>query len=165
MTKLARKWRGIALLAACHGFGCASRRPPAPAPAPAPVELTVQTSAETNDRRTLVLLVRALPKARFYDDEYDAIADLAVTPDDSVLARAVLVPSEVRKVSVAPPKAGALAVYFLFTRPAGENWRWLLPASANNPVVTLGCCGIVSPTIRATVVEPASGPVSAGASP
>lgn len=144
--------RSIAVLAACQSLACGSRAPQAPVtPPPAPFEVTVCTSSETNDRRALVLLIRAVPKTRFFDEEYDSIADLAVAPDDSVLAQAVLVPSEVRKFSVRPAPKGELALYFLFSKPADESWRWLVPERVTAPVLVLGRFGIESTTSVATV--------------
>ncbi|WP_428261502.1 hypothetical protein [Haliangium sp.] len=86
--------------------------------------LVIRSDENTNAGRPLQVLVRAVELQAFLEDSYATVAGLVITPDDTVLAGAVLFPGHELRLSIERPTA-PIAVYFLFTEP-GSPWKMQL---------------------------------------
>jgi hypothetical protein len=94
------------------------------------INLTVTPASDTNDRLPCYLLVRQVDPRAYVSDSYQSIASMVMTPDDSVVASALVFPGTAQSLALAAPSKGQLAVYVLFTYPNGE-WKTLLPSAAS----------------------------------
>ena len=102
------------------------------AAAAASVTLIVSSPATCNHGRPLQAVVRAVTLKQFVEDQYRSIAQLVVSPDESVLASFVVFPGVAQTVKFAPPAKGGAAVYFLFTDASGTSWKQQIdPASTS----------------------------------
>ncbi|HET9625224.1 MAG TPA: hypothetical protein VFP84_27840 [Kofleriaceae bacterium] len=110
--------------------GCGGRQHPAGAAA-ASVTLVVRSPISCNHGRPVQAVIRAVTLKQFVEDQYRNIAQLVVSPDESVLASFVVFPGVPQTVKFAPPAKGGAAVYFLFTDAVGTTWKQQL-----DPVVT-----------------------------
>lgn len=99
------------------------------------IKLVIEPAADTNDQLPCYLVVRAVDEKRFMADPYQSVADLVMTPDDSVLQSTVVFPGQSAEVEVDVPEKGQVAAYVLFTYPDGD-WKTLLP-DPPPPKVTL----------------------------
>lgn len=90
------------------------------------VKLVIDPAADTNDQLPCYLVVRAVDEKRFMADPYQSIADLVMSPDDSVLQSTVVFPGQSAELEIEVPEKGQLAAYVLFTYPDGD-WKTLLP--------------------------------------
>jgi hypothetical protein len=118
---------GVAALPGCGGSS-------APAVKPRPTITLVVTPSRTSNRgRPMHAVVRAVTLKQFVEDQDRSIAQLVVSPDDSVLSTFVVFPGVAQKVTVEPPVKGAVAVYFLFTGATGTSWKKLF----ENPPATV----------------------------
>jgi hypothetical protein len=68
-------------------------------------------------------LVRAVTLKQFVEDPYQSIAQLVVSPDESVLGSFVVFPGVALTFKFAPPAKGIVAIYFLFTTATGTSWK------------------------------------------
>jgi hypothetical protein len=110
--------------------GCGGGQHPAAAPT---VTLTVSSPTTCNHGRPLQAVVRAVTLKQFVEDQYRAVAQLVISPDESLLASFVVFPGVSQTVTFTPPaKGGAAAVYFLFTDAAGTSWKQQLDASTTS---------------------------------
>lgn len=80
-----------------------------------------------NDEQPVYILIRKVNKTEFLTENYNGIADtvFANPPDESVLARLMLLPGQNEKISVTKPDKDDLGVYAFFARP-GDQWKLLL---------------------------------------
>lgn len=111
-----------ALLAACGGS--------------AQMKLRVNPAADTNDRLPCYLLVRRVDPKAYVSDSYQSVAAMVMSPDDSVVASALIFPGKPQDIALAPAptgEKGQLAVYVLFTYPNGD-WKTLLPSTTPNQI-------------------------------
>lgn len=93
------------------------------------IKLRVSPASDTNNRLPCYLLVRRVDPKAYVSDSYQSVAAMVMTPDDSVVASALVFPGTAQVIALAPPQKGQLAVYVLFTYPSGD-WKTLLPTSA-----------------------------------
>lgn len=99
---------------------------PAPVPEPAPT-LTIRLSARTgaNDLRPFYVVVRAVTRKEFVEDQYQAVAALVIAPDESVLASVLVFPGTDQQLTIAKPEGKTLGVYALLTNATGTSWKRL----------------------------------------
>lgn len=99
---------------------------PTPAPAPAP-KLTIQLTAGTgaNDRRPFYVVVRAVTRKEFVEDQYQAVAALVIEPDETVLASVLVFPGTDQQLTIAAPEAKTVGVFCLLTNATGTSWKRL----------------------------------------
>jgi hypothetical protein len=110
-------------------IGCGGGQHTASAPS---VALTVTSPTTCNHGRPLQAIVRAVTLKQFVEDQYRTIAQLVVSPDESVLTSFVVFPGVAQTVKFAPPAKGGAAVYFLFTDATGTTWKQQLAPSATS---------------------------------
>lgn len=89
------------------------------------VTISVAPSKTTNHGRPLHAIVRTVNLKQFAEEPYASVAQLVVSPDDSVLAAFVVFPGIDQAITIDKPAKGALAVYFLFTDATGTTWKQL----------------------------------------
>jgi len=135
----------LALALAAAPAGCGGGQHPASAPM---VTLSVVPSATSNRGRPLQAVVRAVTLKQFVEDQDRTIAQLVVSPDESVLSSFVVFPGVAQTIAFAPPAKGGFAVYFLFTGAAGTSWKQLFDAAASAIRLELGDDQIVTPTLQ-----------------
>jgi predicted component of type VI protein secretion system len=104
--------------------GCGGSQTPAGKPRPT-VTFSVSPSATCNRGRPLHAIVRAVTLKQFVEDQDRSVAQLVVSPDDSVLASFVVFPGIDQTIAIDQPAKGAIAVYFLFTGATGTSWKQL----------------------------------------
>lgn len=101
--------------------------------------LVLLADADTNAGRPLPVLIRAASRTSYRSDSYAAIERLVVQPDPSVLHVLTLHPGPrvTRKLKIPIPREPFIALYALYTRPAGA-WKVLfepkLPLRATLPL-------------------------------
>jgi hypothetical protein len=132
-----------ALIAVALAVGCGGGQHTAAAPR---ITLAVSSPATCNHGRPLQAVVRAVTLKQFVEDPYRAIAQLVVSPDESVLASFAVFPGVAQTVTFAPPAKGGAAVYFLFTDATGTSWKQQLDASATNVRLELADDQIAQPS-------------------
>jgi predicted component of type VI protein secretion system len=116
--------RAIAVALAIAVTGCGGSQTPAGKPRPT-VTFSVSPSATCNRGRPLHAIVRAVTLKQFVEDQDRSVAQLVVSPDDSVLASFVVFPGINQTIAIDQPAKGAVAVYFLFTGATGTSWKQL----------------------------------------
>jgi hypothetical protein len=91
------------------------------------ITFKIKPDRTINDERPVYLLIRKVNKTEFLTESYNTIADTAFAnpPDESVLARLVLLPGQNEKISFTKPDKADLGVYVLFASP-GDQWKLLL---------------------------------------
>lgn len=109
------------------------------------VTLTVVPSATSNRGRPLRAVVRAVTLKQFVEDQDRTIAQLVVSPDESVLSSFVVFPGIAQTITFAPPAKGGFAVYFLFTGATGTSWKQLFDTAPSTIRLELGDDRIVTP--------------------
>ena len=97
------------------------------------VTINVQSSAATNQRRPMYVVVRSVTQQTYLAEAYATVAGKVVTPDASVLDAEVVYPGVPQQIKVAKPTKDGVAVYFLFTDP-GRKWKTLLAQPASSSV-------------------------------
>ncbi|UQA56288.1 hypothetical protein [Polyangium aurulentum] len=131
--------RAALLLAAALLVGCASSPK---------VALRISPASDTNDRRPCYVLVRTVDTKTYMGDSYATIASMVMTPDDSVVASALVFPGTPKELTLSPPQKGQLAVYVLFTYPSGD-WKTLLPSPSPEQVeIKLGQHRLYAPAAK-----------------
>jgi hypothetical protein len=90
-------------------------------------------------------VIRAVTLKQFVEDQYRNIAQLVVSPDESVLASFVVFPGVPQTVKFAPPAKGGAAVYFLFTDASGTSWKQQIDPGASSVRVQLADDQIAQP--------------------
>jgi hypothetical protein len=110
-----------------------------------PVTLSVAPSKTSNHGRPLHALVRAVTLKQFAEEPYNTVAQLVVSPDESVLASFVVFPGIDQSIKVERPAKGAVAVYFLFTGATGTSWKQLFDSPPSKIRLELGEDAIVQP--------------------
>ncbi len=88
--------------------------------------LRINPANDTNGRLPFYLLVRRVDPRAYVSDSYQSVAAMVMTPDDSVVAAALVFAGTTQVIGLAPPQKGQLAVYVLFTYPSGD-WKTLIP--------------------------------------
>lgn len=115
-----------AVVAALAGCGGSKNKSAAGGSASKPtVTISVAPSPTSNHSRPLHALVRTVNLKQFAEEPYATVAQLVVSPDESVLAAFVVFPGIDQAVTIDKPAKGALAVYFLFTDATGTTWKQL----------------------------------------
>lgn len=112
--------------------------------------LVLLADADTNSGRPLPVLVRATSRSDYRSDSYAAIERLVAQPDPSVLQILTLHPGPRvrRKLKIPIPREPAVALYALYTRPAG-TWKVLFePKLPLRATVPLGRQSINTAAIR-----------------
>lgn len=112
----------LAALAGCGGSKPAAGGGSASKPT---VTISVAPSKTSNHSRPLYAIVRTVTLKQFAEEPYATVAQLVVSPDESVLAAFVVFPGIDQAVTIDKPAKGALAVYFLFTDATGTTWKQL----------------------------------------
>lgn len=109
------------LFAACLA-ACSSGPTPPP-----PMEFDIKTDYRANDGRLFYFLARAVNEKQFMMESYQDIAAKAFAdpPDPSVLGVFSVIPGSKQEFTISQPAQGAVALYFLLTRP-GQQWKRLL---------------------------------------
>jgi len=132
LRNLARALFALALTTA----GCSKDAPPPAAPAKLELlALQLRTLDNVNDGRSVRVLVRRVEPKQFANDGYDSIVALAEHPDGSVLADQLLRPRSSIQLRL-PLEVGVdVGVYFLFSRPAADSWKVLLPGDIGEATV------------------------------
>jgi hypothetical protein len=126
----------VALAAGCGGKGARPEpRPDAGAPTTA---ISVTPSQTSNRGRPLHALVRAVTLKQFAEDQYRSVAQLVVSPDESVLSSFVVWPGVDQTIKIPRPAKGAVAVYFLFTGATGTSWKQLFDGAPSSIRIELG---------------------------
>lgn len=120
----------VALLGLWVGAGCRPSAAVAPGRYdsrpldPITVELALRTAERSNDGRPFHVLVRAVTRESFRDDDYAAIAKLVITPDESVIKDIVVFPGESYRVDLELDEIpGGIGVYGLYTGPQRDSWK------------------------------------------
>jgi predicted component of type VI protein secretion system len=132
----------LAVAAALAGCGGGQKAPAGPRS----VVVSVTPSRTCNRGRPLQAIIRAVTLKQFVEDQYRNIAQLVVSPDDSVLSSFVVFPGVDQAVAIPPPAKGAVAVYFLFTGATGTSWKQLFDSPPSTLHIELGENQIVTPT-------------------
>lgn len=102
------------------------------------LQLTVTADGDVNQQRTFYMLVRTVDSKQYLTESYAAVAAQVVTPDASVLASAILPSRTPVPLKIPITDAKPLAIYFLFTTPAGD-WKTLLePPLPKHLMIALG---------------------------
>ena len=137
----------LAVLAALALASCGGRVPAAAgASASKPsVTISVAPSKTSNHGRPLYAIVRTVTLKQFAEEPYATVAQLVVSPDESVLAAFVVFPGIDQAVTIDKPAKGALAVYFLFTEATGTTWKQLYDSPPAKSLLTLDEDEIVQP--------------------
>jgi hypothetical protein len=123
----------IALALASCGGGQSSAARPQPS-----VSIHVTPSRTCNRGRPLQAVVRAVTLKQFVEDQDRAVAQLVVSPDESVLSSFVVFPGIEQTIAITPPAKGAFAVYFLFTGATGASWKRLYDTAPSKVQLQLG---------------------------
>lgn len=131
----------VAALAGCGGGQKAASGGPK-----STIAVSVMPSRTCNHGRPLQALVRTVTLKQFVEDQYRNIAQLVVSPDDSVLSSFVVYPGIDQTITIAAPAKGAVAVYFLFTGATGTSWKQLFDSPPSTIHIELGDNQIVTPT-------------------
>ena len=131
----------VAALAGCSGGQKAAAAGPK-----STVAISVTPSRTCNRGRPLQALIRTVTLKQFVEDQYRNIAQLVVSPDDSVLSSFVVYPGIDQTIAITPPAKGAVAVYFLFTGATGTSWKQLFDSPPATLRLELGDNQIVTPT-------------------
>ena len=119
---------------------------PKPAPATPPsITLSVTSATTCNHGRPLQAVIRTVTLQQFDEDQYRTIAQLVVSPDETVLTSFIVFPGVAQTIKLAPPAKGTAAVYFLFTDATGTSWKQQLDASATSQHVELADDQIAPP--------------------
>jgi len=118
-------------LAGCGGHAVVARPP-------ATVTVSVTPSPTCNRGRPLHALVRTVTLKQFVEEPDRNVADLVVSPDDSVVAAFVVFPGIAQSIAIDRPARGALAVYFLFTGATGTSWKQLFDGAPSTIRLELG---------------------------
>jgi hypothetical protein len=112
--------------------------------------VVIHGAEDLNDRHSCYVLVRGIEDKPTSGTTYAESVELAKKPDASVKAIEVLLPSQTRKLSVAPPAKGQLVVEALLRAPDPSAWRVYVPAGASEIEIKVT-------ERRACVVKPATG--------
>lgn len=102
--------------------------------------------AHLQPRTAAAAIIRTVTLKQFVEDQYRNIAQLVVSPDDSVLSSFVVYPGLDQTITIAAPAKGAVAVYFLFTGATGTSWKQLFDSPPSTIHIDLGDNQIVTPT-------------------
>lgn len=107
----------VALLTACASD---------PKPPPSLV-FDVKANIQTNNGGLFYFVIRSANEKQFMLESYQAVAGKAFTdpPDPEVLGTFSIIPGTKQKCTVSQPTQGAVALYFLLTKP-GSQWKKLL---------------------------------------
>ena len=138
-------------IASTSAIGCGGSQHSAGTPA-ASVILVVRSSPTCNHGRPVQAVIRSVTLKQFVEDQYRNIAQLVVSPDESVLASFVVFPGAPQTVKFAPPAKGGAAVYFLFTDASGTSWKQQLDPAVNAVRVQLADDQIAQPGIPSHLV-------------
>jgi len=131
----------VAALAGCGGGQKAAAGGPK-----STIAVSVTPSRTSNHGRPLQAIVRTVTLKQFVEDQYRNIAQLVVSPDDTVLSSFVVYPGIDQTITIAPPAKGAFAVYFLFTGATGTSWKQLFDSPPSTIHIDLGDNQIDTPT-------------------
>jgi hypothetical protein len=91
---------------------------------PGYVRLSLSTTADTNSRQPVYMLIRTLEHKAYLGEAYADVAAKLSEPDASVLLKELIIPGRSRTLYIKQPK-GAVAIYFMFTAPGG-SWRMII---------------------------------------
>ena len=120
------------------------------------LQLTVTSDGDVNQQRTLYMLIRTVDAKQYLTESYATVAAQVVTPDASVLASKVLLSPPPSPLKIPITDAKPLAIYFLFTTPAGD-WKTLQePPFPKHLMITLGPGRITKIERRGTLKLPAA---------
>lgn len=122
-----------ALLAGCGGGQRAATSKGRPA-----ITFVVTPSRTSNRGRPLHGLVRTVTLKQFVEDQDRSVAQLVVSPDDSVLSAFVVFPGVQQVITIDQPVKGSVAVYFLFTGATGTSWKQLFDSPPSTIHIELG---------------------------
>lgn len=115
-------WLGLMVLTACGGGGSKTRSDAAPK-----LTLIIQADGMANGQQVCQVVVRTTTEGHFLGESYEEIADLVITPDETVLISTPILPGQKFSQEIEAPSKGVLAIYALLTDPQGQ-WKLLLPA-------------------------------------
>ena len=134
----------VAALAGGGGGGGGGQKSAAGGPK-STIAVAVTPSRTCNRGRPLQAIVRTITLKQFVEDQYRNIAQLVVSPDDSVLSSFVVYPGIDQTITIAAPAKGAIAVYFLFTGATGTSWKQLFDSPPSTIRIDLGDNQIQAP--------------------
>lgn len=103
--------RALLLVLAALLAGCAST-----------LTVKVRSDDQTNDGRSMYLVVREADLPTFMTESYGDVEALIEARDPSIYAAQPIHPGRREKVEVTTPEAGA-AVYVMFNEPVGSEWK------------------------------------------
>ena len=88
------------------------------------ITFTVTPDPGINNEQPFYVVIREVNKKSFLIEDYNEIADLvyADPPDESLLGWQAILPGKKEEMKVETPNDSDIAIYALFTRPAG-NWK------------------------------------------
>lgn len=136
----------LAVLAVLAGCGGSKKKPADAGSTSKPtVTISVAPSKTSNHSRPLHAIVRTVNLKQFAEEPYATVAQLVVSPDESVVAAFVVFPGIDQAVTIDKPAKGALAVYFLFTDATGTTWKQLYDSPPAKIVLELDEDEIVQP--------------------
>jgi hypothetical protein len=134
-------------------LACGSSPPPVSKPRPT-VTVAVTPSRTSNRGRPVHAIVRAVNLKQFVEEQDRTVAQLVVSPDDSVLSSFVVFPGVEQTITIEPPAKGGVAVYFLFTGATGTSWKQLFDPPPSGIRIELGDNEISKATIPASDRQP-----------
>jgi predicted component of type VI protein secretion system len=112
---------GMSAAVACKAKDTAAPSDPA---AIVRVPMGVRAVEDTNDGRPFHIIVRAVSRETFVEDDYAEVSQLVVAPDESVVADVLVFPGAGYALDLefaaAPEGVG---VYGLFTGATGDSWK------------------------------------------
>ena len=123
----------VAVLAGCGGGQSAAAKQARPT-----ITFVVTPSRTCNRGRPLHGVIRAVTLKQFVEDQDRSVAQLVVSPDDSVLSAFVVFPGVPQTITIDQPAKGAVAVYFLFTGATGTSWKRLFDSPPSTSHIELG---------------------------
>ncbi len=93
------------------------------------IKFSFESEEETNDGRSMYVVIRTVNNKNFMIESYDQIADMVYgdSPDKGFIVSYVILPGKEKNVTISKPEDSAIAVYALFTHP-GEKWKTLIKA-------------------------------------
>lgn len=117
---------------------------------PGYVRVILRTTEQSNQARSLRVLVRSVDDQQFRAESYASVSALVIKPDASVLNSLVLEPKKQgsRAFWVKSSKDKPLALYFLYTAPTASWKVWLQPELPWRITVPLGRTGVDGEHVR-----------------
>lgn len=114
------------VLSTTGGLACKAKdtTEPEQSPAVVTVPMGVRAAEDANGGRPFHVIVRAVTRETFVEDDYAEVAKLVVAPDESVVGDVVVFPGEGYALDLEFAEAPeGVGVYGLFTGAKGDSWK------------------------------------------